>query len=76
MLGMDRRLGARSASPDARWPRTAAAGPDRGALADAVARRHYALAYRATVEAVYARPANLPSRIDEAPGKHPGGGSA
>jgi hypothetical protein len=74
MLGMDRLLGARSAAPESPWPRSAAAGPDRGALADAVARRHYALAYRATVEAVYARPASPPPRIDEAPAEHPGGG--
>jgi len=43
-------------------------------LADAVTRRHYALAYRATVEAAYARPASPPPCIDEAPGKHRGDG--
>ena len=69
---MDRRLGAGSAAPET--PRTAAAGPDRGALADAATRRYYALSYRATVDAVYARPSNLPPRIDEAPGEHPEGG--
>ena len=74
MLGMDRRLGAGSAAPETPWPGTAAAGPDRGALADADARRHYALSYRATVDAVYARPSNPPPRIDEAPREHPGGG--
>jgi hypothetical protein len=71
---MDRRLGARSAAPETPRPRSAAAGPDRDALADAVVGRRYALAYRATVEAVYAWPANPPPRIDEAPGEHPGGG--
>jgi hypothetical protein len=57
MLGTDRPGDAPDAVPEARRPD----GADRGAvLAEARTRREYALAYRATVDAVYARAALAP----------------
>lgn len=58
MSGTDRLRDALDAAPEAPPPEGTAAGAGRGAvLADASTRKEYALAYRATVDAVYARAA-------------------
>jgi Papain fold toxin 1, glutamine deamidase len=54
MAGTDRPPGHPDAAPDARTPEGAATRQDRGAIADAGTRRECALAYRVTVDAVYA----------------------
>ena len=56
MLGMDRPLDDQRDAPDTPHVKDDAASPDRGTvLIDARTRREYALAYRATVDAVYER---------------------
>jgi hypothetical protein len=72
---MDRPRDDPDATPDAPRAAGTAAGADRGAvLAGARTRQEHALAYRATVDAVYARAAleaaDPPPRV-EGPGEHP-----
>jgi hypothetical protein len=63
VVSMVGRLGPQDLTVEPQRPESSATGPDRGVLADADARRRHALAYRATVDAVYAGAATEARRL-------------